>query len=603
MNFIEYKVDMVRAAEKTYKHLKHSFGIIMKEAILNSLQACIIEKENRKDDYKAKIDISINDDKIIIKDNGIGFNEDDKKRFFLLYKENEVKRNNNLTSKGVGRLSYFYYCKQFYISTIHNNIKYEIKYPDEENLFEEMKEQAPNGTELILIIKNQQILNNFLKQYNDCDKIKTWIVENFIFLIYKLEILEINIRVGNNTNLYYLTSNNIQYFEKNVLLNEEKETLKFFIVESKADLLKVNVIGQGLTFENTKLYEKEIPSKDIVYVYSPFFDEFVSDDNSKINFGEYKSEIQNCIEDILDERYKKELEYNLKKSLENLKTTRENFKSIEPFLPSDRDVKNDKIYTENDFLDEGMENKKIEEKKFWQSKDDLNNKLKQSSLFTYVEYRKRVIDFVYAKLGDKNYSEDDFHDLISSRSNDKITYDTIHNLWLIDDKFSYFVYGKNAKKGEKQVDILVYCDKPNIPNEVVLIELKKPFKAHNTKNMSIQVTGYAKEIYKKFINDDGVYQSLKNATFYAFVIANAKDIKTEYRKSESMYGAKKIIDTESSYERVLHIEDGDIIFDLKLALLSIQDLLHLAKTRNQIFFNLLEGNKKDIYKAKENSFN
>lgn len=121
------KVDLTRAV-KNYK--KVDIYDCINEALVNSLQAnssainIKIESKSGNELFKKEI-IS----KIIIQDNGEGFNENNRKSFLHLYTNYKEKDG----CKGIGRLSYLKGFKNVKISSKQNNELVEFDFTKELN--------------------------------------------------------------------------------------------------------------------------------------------------------------------------------------------------------------------------------------------------------------------------------------------------------------------------------------------------------------------------------------------------------------------------------------------------------------------------------------
>ena len=121
------------------------------------------------------------------------------------------------------------------------------------------------------------------------------------------------------------------------------------------------------------------------------------------------------------------------------------------------------LKTKEKLIQETISEKGKREIDFWQSPEEseADKKLLKSSLFLYVTHRKRIISHfdtllnrLDSKTGDtKKQNEDEIHELILSRGfNDERKDENYldHNLWLIDDKLSYFTSARSSRTGGKR---------------------------------------------------------------------------------------------------------------------------------------------------------
>ncbi|MGP1459132.1 MAG: hypothetical protein ACTTKL_07465 [Treponema sp.] len=95
----------------------------------------------------------------------------------------------------------------------------------------------------------------------------------------------------------------------------------------------------------------------------------------------------------------------------------------------------------------------------------------------------------FNKEGEENkHKEEEIHNLILKRGtklSDTDNINHLHNLWLLDDKFTIFsetIKGLSSKQGEAKSDIYLWTDNPEKVNELLILELKSPTAAHNSGN-------------------------------------------------------------------------------------------------------------------------
>lgn len=149
--------DLTGLATQTYKNKNKAVELILREAVSNAIHACIIEHRQGNQGYLPKIYIHINSNENSIKviDNGVGFSESDRKNFFDIAKSSELKRENQLPSKGLGRLALVYFGTNISFKTTHNKKSFSFIYPPKIDLFTVISEKPQdtndsNGTTLNL---------------------------------------------------------------------------------------------------------------------------------------------------------------------------------------------------------------------------------------------------------------------------------------------------------------------------------------------------------------------------------------------------------------------------------------------------------------------
>lgn len=581
-------------ATNFYKGKKNAVELILREAISNAIHACIIEYKQENQGYLPKISIYVNsqDNSIKIIDNGIGFSQSDKKIFFDLARSNSLKQENNLPSKGLGRLALVYFGKNISFNTAHNKQSFSFKYPSDRDLFTELNEQAqdtkdPNGTSLNLNV-DEAYMQTFIKKFK-IDDFEGWILDNFAFLLYDFEVLKIHINIDSNAKNIEVSK--ISKKECPIKMNEQEYSLELLIVDSNANL-DIKLVAHKLLIDKKITYDRIIKGlKKQVYIASTLLDDRITADGLNVEIEDIKQDLEQEITKILDEEFKEHLTRQREESCNNLSKTKNEFPFLADFMPSFDSIKGYKILHKKDFIQEAIQEKGKLEQTFWEQDDaHLDDRLQKSALYLYVKHRERVLALLEKMMGNKDFKEDDFHSLLTDKECENLSLAN-HNLWLLDDKFSYFVEAHNAKRGEKRVDVEFYID-PFIDNEtqpthIVLLELKRLKKAHNAGNMVDQLKGYASDIYEKAQTKSGVDIDISQCKFFGYIIANHIDIQTEYQNFGNRI-FKSISYTTSSYEGTISFfADGKEI-DISVVLLASQDLLKIATLRNKILVDLLK---------------
>lgn len=596
-------------ATNFYKSKKNAVELILREAISNAIHACIMEYKQENRDYLPEISIHIDsqNNTIKIKDNGIGFSESDKKIFFDIAQSNSLKQQSNLPSKGLGRLVFVYFGKNISFETSHNKKSFSFIYPPEIDLFTTINEQPKdtdnsNGTTLNLNV-DENYMETFIKKFNTINYFEEWILDNFAFLLYDFNDLKIHISIDSNTKNIELSKINKKEFS--IQINNQDYNLEILIVDSNANL-DIKLVAHKLLIDKKIKYDRIINElKKKIYIASPLLDDRITPDGLGAEIEDIKQDLEQEITKILDREFKDFIAKQREESRNNLSSTKNELPFLADFMPSFDSIKGYKIQRKKDFIQEAVKEKADLEKKFWESNDSqLDTRLQKSALYLYVKHRERVLALLEKMMGDSSFKEDDFHQLLTDRKCENLEVAN-HNLWLLDDKFSYFFEAHNAQSGESNVDIEFYLN-PFIndegePTHIVLVELKRLTKAHNAGEMIEQLKKYATQIYKEAKTKGGVNIQVEKCQFFGYIIADINDIKKEENSQDE--GKFKLIPyTESSFEGVVSFMStkGSRI-PLNITLLSAQDLLKIAKLRNKTLFEILNMTNPAIHNNENNA--
>ncbi|MGX5664957.1 ATP-binding protein [Rhizobium daejeonense] len=169
-----------------------------------------------------------------------------------------------------------------------------------------------------------------------------------------------------------------------------------------------------------------------------------------------------------------------------------------------------------------------------------------SVLADYTVRRKIVLDLLERRLGYKpdgtmkHHSEQALHSFIVPMrvENGDIRVNK-HNLWIIDDKLSYYEYWASDKKLKKIIsehsssdrpDVLLFAGRsayhrPGTDQPVVIVEFKKPARNDydEEENPFVQIYGYIDELREGKVLDKegGVIQEVSESTpFFCYVVAD-----------------------------------------------------------------------------------
>ena len=471
--------------------------------VKNGLIDIEIERFGNKTAYKEikKVDTyPINT--FIVRDNGIGFTDDNHNSFLTAESEYKIEKG----AKGVGR---FVALKAFknveYQSIYRNGVGYfQRKFvfkPTGNGIFEYSKddtEKSATGTIVKLIDFKEDYRNSCPKELND-------LAENIVehFLIYFIDDKCPRIRITDiNGDKIVLQD----YFNSTFNSSIKRENFSILNENFKISLLRV--------FDNRKTHkiyfcgnEREVKSENInkyildfsrnfeeddkkfvyhAYVTSEYFDKHIDnerlgfifqdndddndDDSNNLSYSKIRKEVISKIEVLLEPlltnireekfniyeshikseapQFRVLLKYNpeaIKKLSPNLNG---NKLDIELFkLQSDLEIQNkelgDKVLNDEDFTSTE------EYQKIYSDYLEKFNDLGKANLAKYIIHRKSVINLLDKFIGSddgKFQTEDVIHNIFfpMRTTSDEISYEK-QNLWLIDERLAYHNYLSSDK--------------------------------------------------------------------------------------------------------------------------------------------------------------
>lgn len=646
---MEQKSNVQYRAEKEYKNSREKFFLLLREVISNAIHAVIIRK--LKDDSiipSISLDIVLkeNECRICITDNGEGFTKQNRECFEALDKINSEKERYKFHPLGQGRLAIVFFADSANYETVYKDEdgiywKQDIPYPNvSDGLFElegfskEKVEAKDTYTKLSLIINKPHTFgraHTFFKTRSDINALKLWVIETFFPFLIQNETLSISLTFNGESAT--ITRKNIETeieqatFELD--LAEKKYAFSIWLIRSCSPMKGENLItcfARNLKAElsNSKLsYQLDNETGYKLYLTSDLFDECVDTKGEHIEISNSDiSDIQTKINETLDKKFADVITQNKRQSKRNLRTFRQKYPSLEVFVESDALSKEKSIVSEADIVRRAVEEKSRIEKKFWTfidqdstdgSQSRYNDseecqKLLNSSLHIYVRHRERVLKQLHSLLplfnedGDsKPELENTVHELFFKRGTtlEQSSYiNHLHNLWIIDDKFTTFsnnFKAKSTKNGQSVTDIYIWADDPEKTRQVLLIEIKSTTKAHNAgdkyEGMIAQIHRYVRSFYNnptKHLNWD---VDTDKVQYTAIILARKSDIEKELM-STSVGG---------SYTPIPFLENSYYLDDffpktspkdkmpIRIELYSFEDIYYLASSRNNVFFRLLKN--------------
>ena len=649
---MEQKSDVQFRAVKEYKNSREKFFLLLREIISNSIHAVLIRQSKEPNLIpNIKLDIYINDSqcKIELKDNGEGFNENNSLYFEELDKVNPEKDKFHFHPLGQGRLAIVYFSDSAEYETVYkdkdgNYKKRNIQYPQSTpglyqlTLFQESELQEQDTyTKLTISITKPNSLSRaktFFNKYSDSEKLKNWFIENFFPFIVNNANLAINVSY-NGTEPITIKKDNLESEVNSIpfginLLDGNKYQFKLWLIKKTSSMIGDNPItcfARNLRAElsNGKLnYSIDNKEGYLLYLTSDYFDEYVDTKGEKIEISEEAiSKINQKLCEKLDEKFKTIIANNQNVIRQNWRNFKKRYPSLETFVNESNIVTGRNIIREDEIIKRAIEEKSRIEKKFWTNIDNIQvdegndsfddsmecEKLLNSSLHIYVKHRESVLKRLKALI--KKFDEDGeekpelestVHDLFLKRGTtlrESSNINHLHNLWILDDKFTTFsnnnIQAKSTKQGQSLSDVYIWADDPEKTKQILILELKSTTKAHNagshTEGMIAQVRRYAQNFYKnpvKVLNWD---IDTSKVQYTGIIIARKSDINKEL-SSDTVGNFPSIPFLDNSYY-------GDDVFSIdnnpknkmkiRIELYSYEDIYNLASSRNEVFFRLLKN--------------
>lgn len=646
---MEQKSNVQYRAEKEYKNSREKFFLLLREIISNAIHAVLI-RESKEKNYIPVLNLNVVFDeaqcKIELTDNGEGFNERNRKYFEELDKKNPEKEKLNFHPLGQGRLAIVYFADSAEYETVYKDEtgkynKRTIPYPStSEGLFsfseyEEVEVNNNTYTKLTILINKQLTLGRaktFFKNYHNSELFKHWFIETFFPFIISNEALVINISLNGDS--FTIKKDSIEAetqkepFEL-TLSDDNKYSFILWLIKNSKPMHGDNPIicfarNLRASLSNGHLsYSIDNNEGYTLYLTSNFFDEYVDTKGERIDVScDDIICIQNKINEILDNKFKNIIENNRKVSKRNLKNFQQKYPSLEAFVVESNIIEDKKIVNEGEIIQSAINEKSRIEKKFWNQIDrdstkeedrfsdsEECQKLLNSSLHIYVKHREIILQRLrtliqkFDKEGnDKSELESSVHELFINRGttlSNSSNINHLHNLWILDDKFTTFsndFKAKSTKSGQSLSDIYIWADDPEKVKQILIFELKSTTKAHNAgdkeEGMIAQVKRYAQDFYRnptKTLNWDVNTEQIQ---YTGIILARKSDINKELTSLSIGGGNFNPIPflSDSYYYDDSFPKDNNPRNkkDIRIELYSFEDIYELSANRNQVFFKLLK---------------
>jgi|JI9StandDraft_1071089.scaffolds.fasta_scaffold14153_3 hypothetical protein len=625
-----------------HEAITNSIQSIILSEIENGLISIYIERDktalSEKHYYKNEIK------SIIIEDNGIGFTDENFQSFNVYLSDFKSRR---FGSKGVGRFSWLKAFSSVKIESvfIESGIKKERSFDFVENgkgikNHKKVDTNKKVQTKIILSGLSEVYKSHYMKNNED--------IANLL-----LEHILIFFVIGKNTPQIELSDNindkkiNLKdVFIKNILstiqekkidFKKSKLSVKIFKVPGKPDSHTIYFCANQRPVKETSLSTfitdfKYVPHTDelgnffnySIYVEHKDLDSAVRDDRTdfqeedlfKEQVDSIKTKSIEIIKEILleilaplkEERLKKINSYiDENPRYSHLKLDSELLDNVDPSKSKkDLDMElheisfsiKEKIDTELQSILKKNLNESSNINRFEEiiSKIDL---IKKSELSDYIAYRKTILEVFSDSLKPDNgkyKNEDVIHNLIfPQRKNNKDIDYLNHNLWILDDRFSFYqeiysdINSKTTDNTKQRFDLGLFekiitfgeGDLEYTANSITIIEFKKPERDNYTAedNPVKQVFDYAYDVMESgeiVINGRKIKVPI-NAPFHLFVVCDfTKSFHDSFKRNPLNY---------------VQYADGEGYYyfakNFVINIYSYNKVLKDAKQRNSIFFKTL----------------
>lgn len=575
-------------------------------------------------------------DKIIITDDGIGFNKANIKSFNTYMTEYKQKDG----CKGIGRFTWLKIFENVEIESCTQDkyiyFNFNTSYQDKDIEQSDRKTDKLKTSITLMNIKKEYIKYALIEEQNIesyLSKLKDDILKYFAIKLHLLrqqhKVIKIIITIDNiNT---YIESDTLPELEKTVFsMKTSYDTMidfnVYYYINDEIDgKIDISLCANGRTVQTVKDKESNLsvlPDKKhmIVLVESSYFDdnvngyrgsfEFPAKDTTElfIDIHDIKKEVINKVSEIIYNKYPN-IQIKNKEFIENIK-------SEYPFLSKYVDEENAAILThdyllKNSFKRYEEDKSKVREKvKKVLSKNKLSeidfdkiadevSDIQARQLAEYILFRQSIIDSFKKIIDNKVVEEKILHNLILQQGYESKSFDLYNNnIWLLDDKFTTFNYIASDKSikaikqslkdetedfdARKEPDIAIFYSKPDnnslqdSSRDAVIIELK----GVGTKNKAVAISELPRNMML-------IRKNLKNINqLWGYIIMEldnkiCNDIEAQSRYRKFFSNGKPIYYdyfTEPT-NAMVYIMDYD-------------SLINDADSRNKIFLDIIKNNHK-----------
>ena len=649
---MEQTSNVQNRAEKEYKGSREKFYFLLREILSNSFHSVLIRKDkenNSGKEYTPKLilNISFTDKYCVInlEDNGEGFTKINSECFDELDKKNTEKVRYNFHPLGQGRLAIVFFADSSSYETVFLSDSGVLKkkrfpYPDTQDrvyslsLFDNEEVTSQDTyTKLSIQIKSQQKFGRaktFFRRFENVTALKQWFIDTFFPILVTNEDVKVDLTYNHENVIISKGSieNETESESFDLILDEEKTyAFKLWLIKDNTPLKGDNPIecfarNLRATLNNGKLtytLDSEVGYK--IFLTSDYFDENVDNKGEQIEVSaESIAKINEGINKILDEKFKKTIENNRKTTKANYRNFKKRYPSLDVFIQEDSIEESKGIVDEEALVRAAIDTKGRIEKKFWTHINMENGKEEQpfdetlegqkllnSSLHIYIKHREKVLNRLKELIrpldeegADKPELECKIQELLFRRGTtlkDSDNINHLHNLWILDDKFTTFSKTQNGvctKNGQEASDIYIWADDVEELKQILILELKSTTKAHNAgdvkEGMVGQVKRYAKQFYnnpKKILNWD---VDTSTVQYLGVILASKADIRKELTSATSGDYDPIPFLANSYYkdDKFAISDDPKSKVPIRIELYSYEDIHKLASNRNEVFFRLLK---------------
>jgi hypothetical protein len=611
------------------------------EAISNALQSA----RDNTNAQSARVSITIQrkpeiiDDglspieNIIIKDNGIGFTDEN----FADFKRNYETRKQGC--KGIGKISFL---------KVFNNVEIHSVYLDSEgkkklrkfdyNFTNDLEKvdlaDCADDTDIDTMIILKGCYSNYQKySRKNIDDIQSMILEHFYPMLRTMYKTNYNaeITILDNKEKRVISSNAFSEDQENneeidIKNNEVSHT--FNIVHIKTKLNKKNMtyycagdrVVKAEPIDDLRKKPVDGDSYYNAYVSSDYLENNVDrnrtaftlldSDSLELSWEDITSRIETNRREYLNEAYaklEKDIENNIDKFLDTnpeysyIKTSnQENLLKIPNNIsdPSKIGSYIKQIHNQNveqtRSKAEAFIKKMTDTTKKAISPEDLEsflNELKEkqsteglTELTSYINYRKWIISLldkhIQINSDDKYAKERVIHDLIAPIGSYE-TDSANHNLWLLDDRLAFYKYlcsdTRSIENNTDRPDIVCFNEDIGSinKNSITIIELKRP--GRDNTNSKTQILNYIDKIKANGVKDEKGRPILINdqTVFHCYIVQDIEtsDATTLRQDGFQSTGTGTFFHRPPNYETTI------------IELINYDALLEIAKKRNKIFFD------------------
>lgn len=603
---------MIVTTKQIVKQLPNNLKLmsILAEAITNSIQAHATEIEIHFD----TIDVSLLKDvkqvkNITIIDNGDGFTDKNIESFNHYMSEYKQE----LGCKGIGRFTYLTICDKVEIdsykndSNIHFNFSIDIdsispKKSENSELLKKTKITFHNiqdrQVSANLSKETKEIVNHFLSTFKFMvDDGKNLFIKLYLDDTYITTVEAKEHGTGFKDETFSIKINSSQNEDFTISYKKKGSSIKGFYCADKRSVKRDSL---GIKFRTAN------DSGLLFFVSSEFFDRTVNDERNEfdikdknngffdnsldwdtinrklfVNIDSICKSIGINIEETNQKNQKDSinaapyLSYYIKQS-KNMATSTEIIKEAKELFNADKD------YIRN------IKNK---------NKPDYEQRLytsNQAELAEYIFDREKIINDIKSDIENPNKKSNEtiIHNKIMprrTRSDDYTSYKE-NNLWLFDERFMIYSYahsddtinnilGLNDTDKNTRPDICIFTKGENDIKEIILIELKGS-DATGEKN-----AGGLNELYKYTDKiKEHFEKNGENVLIWSYLVTTFDEqTKKEIKLTP---GIKKTYTTKGEMFYLYHEGLNSIIH-----ILTLETMVEDALSRNQLFLDILRGNK------------